>query len=230
MKIPALILGCALIFWGWQTGPWILAAVMALVYEASRLIRLRWDLAPKDFGRVSDGCTTLFIILLIYLLMSERSATFIVVVIQWLPVVFFPILIVQAYSTSEQIDIRNLFLLRGRFRNEKKRKSTAINLTYPYFAICLASAAAANVRNPLFYACVFALTTLALWVVRSRRYSVLIWIAMIVVGGCIGFVGHFGLHGLQLILEKRVWNGPVISPPAIPTLFRPIRLLVISVP
>ena len=101
MKIPALLLGCALIFWGWQTGLWILAAVMAVAYEASRLIRVRWDLAPKDFGRVSDGCTTLFIILLIYLLMSERSATFIVVVIQWLPVVFF------RFSSSRPIPPRN---------------------------------------------------------------------------------------------------------------------------
>jgi hypothetical protein len=203
MKIPALLLGSALIFWGWQTGLWVLAAVMALVFEASRLIRLRWDLAPKDFGRVSDGCTTLFIILLIYLLMSERSATFIVVVIQWLPVVLFPLLVVQAYSTSEQIDIRKFFVLRRRFRKQTDRRLTAINLTYPYFAICLVSAAAANVRDSWFYFGVFVLTAFALRTVRSRRYSVLIWISMMTIGGCAGFVGHFGLHGLQLVLEKK---------------------------
>ena len=203
MKIPALLLGCALIFWGWQTGLWMLAAVMAVVYEASRLVRARWDLAPKDFGRVSDGCTTLFIILLIYLLISERSASFIVMVIKWLPVVFYPLLVAQAYSTSEQIDIRNLFVLRGRFRKEKDHKRSAINLTYPFFAICLASAAAANVRDPLYYAAVFTLTAPALWVLRSRRYSVLIWMAMITIGGSVGFVGHLGLHGLQLVLEKK---------------------------
>ena len=87
MITPPLLLGGALLFWGWQTGLWILAAVLALVMEASRLIRMRWDLADADFRRISDGCTILFVLLLIYILMSERSATFIVVIIRWLPVV-----------------------------------------------------------------------------------------------------------------------------------------------
>ena len=39
MKITPLLLGAALMFWGWQTGLWIFAVVMALVFEASRLIR-----------------------------------------------------------------------------------------------------------------------------------------------------------------------------------------------
>jgi len=203
MKIPVLLLGTALIFWGWQTGLWVLAAVMALVLEASRLIRLRWDLSQKDFGRISDGCTTLFIILLIYLLMSERSATFIVVVMRWIPVVLFPLLVAQAYSTSDQIDIRTLFLLRRQSPKEKKRKTTLINLTYPYFAICIVSAGAANVRDPSFYFGAFLLTALALRVIRSRRFSALVWVSVLAIGGCAGYVGHIGLHGLQLVLEKK---------------------------
>ena len=203
MKIPPLILGAALMFWGWLTGLWILAAVMALVFEASRLVRLRWDLAPKDFGRISDGCTTLFIVLSIYILMSQRSATFIVAVIQWLPVVLFPLLVAQVYSSADRIDIRNLFLLRRKAPNDKKQKSTLINLTYPYFAVCIVSAGAANVRDPSFFIGAFLLTALALWAVRSKRFSALAWICVLVIGGCSGFVGHIGLHGLQLVLEKK---------------------------
>jgi hypothetical protein len=203
MKIPALLLGAALMFWGWQTGLWILAALMALIFEASRLIRMRWDLAARDFSRISDGCTILVIILLIYILMSERSATFIVVVIQWLPVVLFPLLAAQAFSTSDRIDIRTLFLLRRKKQKAKDRKPTLINLTYPYFAVCIVSAGAANVRDGWFYAGVFVLCAMALWVARSRRFSVMVWICVMAIGGCTGFVGQIGLHGLQLVLEKK---------------------------
>jgi hypothetical protein len=203
MKTPPLLLGAALMFWGWLTGLWIIAAVLALVFEASRLVRVRWDLATKDFGRISDGCTTLFIVVLIYILMSQRSATFIVVVIQWLPVVLFPLLVAQTYSTTDRVDIRNLFLLRHRAQKDKKQKPRPINLTYPYFSVCIVSAGAANVRDPSFYMGAFLLTAVALWTVRSKRFSALAWICVLVIGGCSGFVGHIGLHGLQLVLEKK---------------------------
>jgi len=203
MKIPALLFGAALMFWGWQTGFWILAAVMALVFESSRLIRMRWDLAPRDFSRISDGCTIIVIILLIYLLSSERSANFIVVVIQWLPVVLFPIMLAQAYSTSDRLDIRTLFLLRGKKQKAQVRKPTLINLTYPYFAVCIVSAGGANVRDGWFYGGVFVLSALALWAARSRRFSVLVWVCVMAIGGFTGFVGHIGLHSLQLVLEKK---------------------------
>lgn len=203
MKTPPLLLGAALLFWGWQTGLWIFAVVMALVFEASRLIRMRCNLAGTDFRRIADGCTILFIILLIYILASERSANFIVLVIEWLPVVLFPLLAAQAYSSSDRIDIRTLFLLRRRQQKTKDRKPTLINLTYPYFAVCVVSAGAANVRDGFYYLGAFVLIALTLWIVRSRRFSVLVWISMMAIGGCTGFVGQIGLHHLQLILEQK---------------------------
>jgi hypothetical protein len=203
MKTPPLLLGTALMFWGWQTGFWIWAAAMALAFEASRLIRIRWNLADTDFRRISDVCTILLILLLIYVLMSERSATFIVVVIQWLPVVLFPLVAGQSYSTSDRVDIRTLFLLRRKKQKAKAGKPTVINFTYPYFAICLVSAGAANVRDGSYAIGIFVLVSLAFWTVRSPRFSVLIWICAITLGGCVGFMGQIGLHGLQLVLEQK---------------------------
>ena len=204
MKTPPFLMGATLIFWGWQTGLWILAAVMTIVFEGSRFIRLRWDLSTADFRRISDLCSLLFVILLVYLLVSERSAYFLIVLVKWLPIVFFPLLVAQAYATSDRIDISALFLLlRKKKKKDKKQKSTAFNLTYPYFAVCILSASAANVRDVYFYMGLVGLCALAFWFVRSKRFSALLWVGLIVIAGATGVAGHIGLHGLQLTLEQK---------------------------
>jgi transglutaminase-like putative cysteine protease len=203
MNMPILLIGAALMFWGWQTGMWILALVMALIFEGSRLIRLRWDLSARDFKRISNGCTILFILLLIYISLSQRTANFIVVVIQWFSVVFFPFLSAQAYSTSEHLDIRTLFLFWYRKKKDNNQKHTRLNLTYPYFVVCIVSAGAANVRDSSFYIGVLVLSALALWVVRSKRFSAVLWIGIMSIAAGAGLIGQFGLHGLQLVLEQK---------------------------
>jgi hypothetical protein len=204
MKTPSLLLGAALIFWGWQTGLWILAVVMAIVFEGARLIRLRWDLSTSDFRRISDLCSLLFVILLVYLLVSERSDYFLIVLVKWLPIIFFPLLVAQAYATRARVDLSTLFLLlRKKKKEDKKQKSTAVNLTYPYFAICILSASAANVRDVYFYLGLFGLSALAFWFVRSKRFSVLLWLGLIAIAGGTGVAGHIGLHGLQLTIEQK---------------------------
>jgi transglutaminase-like putative cysteine protease len=204
MKPPALLLGAALIFWGWQTGLWLLAALMALIFEGSRFLRFRWDLSRDDFKRISDLCTILFVILLIYILVSDRSSYFILVLFKWLPIVLFPLLAAQAYSTSDRIDISTLFLfLRKKKQKEEKQNRTTFNPTYPYFAICILSASAANARDIYFYIGMFGLLSLTFWFVRSKRFSPLHWICLIAIAGGAGAVGHIGLHGLQLTLEQK---------------------------
>jgi hypothetical protein len=203
MKTPALLLGTALVFWGWQTGLWLLAIPMALIFEASRQIRLRWDLSAKDFRRITDGCTLLFIFLVVYLLLSHRSAFFIVALIQYLPVVFFPLLAAQAYSTSDRVDIRALFLLLRRKQKNEKTGRTLLNLSFPYFAVCIVSASAANIRDSSFYVGLLLLVALALWRVRARRFSSLLWIGILALAGAGGVLGHIGLHHLQLFLEAK---------------------------
>jgi hypothetical protein len=94
-------------------------------------------------------------------------------------------------------------LLRKKKKKDKKQKSAAVNRTYPYFAICILSASAANVRDVYFYMGLFGLSALAFWFVRSKRYSVLLWLGLIAIAGGTGVAGHIGLHGLQLTLEQK---------------------------
>jgi transglutaminase-like putative cysteine protease len=204
MKPPPLLLGAALMFWGWQTELWIIALLMALILEGSRLIRLRWDLSAADFRRISDLCSILLVILLVYLYMSDTSAYFIYVLIKWLPIVSFPLLAAQTYATSGRINLQSLFLLRRKKKKKDKEKPrTKLSLTYPYFALCILSAGAANNRDIYFYIGLLVLSALAFWFMRSRRFSAWLWICLISIAAGAGAVGHVGLHGLHLTLEEK---------------------------
>ena len=162
MKIPPFLLGITLMFWGWQTKLFIFAAIMAVVIEGSRLVKSRLDLSPSDFHRVSDVCTLILLGMFAYVYASNRSAHAIIVIFQWLPLAVIPLVAAQVYSTSDRITFSALFVIFRRKKEKKKEnnQSTAINLTYPYFALSILSASAANVRTPWFYVGLFCLSAL----------------------------------------------------------------------
>ncbi len=52
-------MGATLLFWGYQTGFLPEAAVMALILESSRIIKVRWEFSDDEFGRVWTFCSVL---------------------------------------------------------------------------------------------------------------------------------------------------------------------------
>ncbi len=204
MKPPSFIIGATLIFWGWQTGLLIPAVIMALVFEGSRFVALRWDFSTTDFNRISDLCTVIFLGMLIYTLASKSSAPAILVLLQWLPMSLFPLVVSLAYSTSEDIDVSALFLMmRRKGSGEQKKNPITINPTYPYFTLCILSASAANMRTIWFYLGLVSLSAWALLSIRPKRYSVIIWACLLLVAGSAGYIGHVWLHRLQAIVENK---------------------------
>ena len=204
MRTSPLLLGASLLFWGWQTGLWYAAVAMALILEGSGLVKSRFDFSPSDFNRISDLCTLLFVGVFIYLYASYGSAKALLVLLRWLPVILVPLIIAQVYSTSGGIEIAALFLVfRRKKRQQGDRQSAAVNLTYPYFALCLLCASVANTKTLWFYGGVVLLSAWALWSVRSRRYSPILWMTLLAWIGCAGYLGHKGLHNLQAIVEQK---------------------------
>ena len=204
MKTPPLLLGASLLFWGWQTGQLVLAVIMASVLEGARWVNFRWELSAPDFNRISDLCTVILVGMVVYLLATQRSFALILVFLKWLPVAFLPLMIAQMYSTSDSIDISALFLMvRKKRAAEDERSGTRINLTYPYAVHCVLAASAANVRNISFYAGLLVLSAWALWTIRSKRNSPIVWIFVFSLVAVAGYAGHIGLHGLQKILDEK---------------------------
>lgn len=206
MKTPVFLLGLAVLFWGWQTGLWILAIPIALIVEFSNFTDSRWDLGDEEFQRVSNFSLLILIVLAIYFLISLRDIYFIYKLIQLLPVILFPLVAAQVYSVGETFNLRTLFLLLNNLTFAQDLPPLNVNLTYPYFALCLFSASAAYSENMSFYLGVVILGGLAFWFWRSPRFSPLIWLVILVLASSVGFVGHLALHNLHLSLEKMVYE------------------------
>src|SRR5262249_50702432 len=71
---PPLLLGAGLIFWGWQTGFFLVALPLAVLIEAARALTWRLDLSSTDFHRVTDLCTLLIVVAGVYLFSTTGTA------------------------------------------------------------------------------------------------------------------------------------------------------------
>ncbi|SKB11087.1 Transglutaminase domain-containing protein [Planktothrix sp. PCC 11201] len=204
MKTPALLLGTTLIFWGWQTGLLIFALPMALILEGYRWIQWRWDVSSEDIKNIENFCLIVVVLVTLVLILSNRSIQFIYTLLQWLPVLFFPLVMTQTYSVSDRINIHKLFLFLNIFSSLKNTEGFYLNLTYPYFVLCLISTSAANLQNLSFYGGMFILVAIPLFLGRSKRFSPLIWTGLMIGVGTLGLVGFVGLHRLHLTFEQAV--------------------------
>jgi len=204
MKTSPLLMAAGLIFWGWQTGHLMAAGLLAAVVEGAGITSYRWEFSFSDCSRAADLCTVLLLSFSVYFFFTIPIIDIILAVIRWLPVILLPLIAVQQYGIAEGIDLRAFFILgRKNFGEERAPAGSGINLTYPYLGVCLLSAAAANNRDPRFYAGLAALAAWALFPYRSKRYPVAVWLLFLLLGTGAGYVGHIGLHGLQLLIEEK---------------------------
>lgn len=205
MKTPPFLLGATLIFWGWQTGLLAFALPMALILESSRFIQWRWNFSSQDIRNIANFCLILVILIGIILIINTHSIQFIYTLLQWLPIILFPLVLAQIYSVNETIDILTLFLLLNFFSSpHQKPEEFYLNLTYFYFILCILSTSAVNIQDISFYIGMFLLVAIALFSSRSKRFSPLIWIGLILCAGSLGLVGQMGLHRLHLSFEQAI--------------------------
>src|SRR5215831_3191846 len=61
MKPPPLLVGAGLLFWGWQSGFLLPSALMAVLLEGARWLKVRWDFSDQDFSRIWTFCAVLFL-------------------------------------------------------------------------------------------------------------------------------------------------------------------------
>lgn len=204
MTIPKFLLGVTILFWGNQTGLWLIALPLAVILEAPHWLDYRWHLSETDFKRIANFSEISLIILLIYFIIIDRSNfIFIYKFLQWLPLTLVPLVIAQIYSVQEKTNLVNLFFW-AKPSKENLTNQKLIDIKYPYFFLCLIATAAANTRNISFYLGLLILVAIFLWQVRGKRFSWIVWLSLLLLAGSIGFIGHLALHQLHLALENQV--------------------------
>src|SRR5262249_42444599 len=160
--VPPLLLGAALLFWGWQTG-WIwLGIAAALVLESPRVIGRRWRFAQIDLDRIWNLCVLLFfgsfvvafttsdgVGVLTGLLedrsMAARSETLVkgarslMLVFEWLPLTLLPMALAQQFADQTRMEWSTFshWLRRQRRLARPRPAESGLNFGWPYFAACL---------------------------------------------------------------------------------------------
>ena len=226
LKPPPLLMGAALLFWGWQTDFLVAGAMMAAVLEAARLVKARWEFSDEDFTRIWTFCTLLFLAVAVYAFTSNEgpaefrgflqnpnfftqrtagasSARTAASLVRWVPMVFFLFVAAQAYSSREAIPLRTLSLiLSARWKKARKLgqfipAERGVNISYPYFVACLLAASFHSDENRSYFWGLCALLAWGLWAQRSRRFGVAAWGISLAMAIGLGYLGERGLGNLQ---------------------------------
>ena len=209
MRMPPLLLGAALAFWGWRSGNYAAAAALALAAEAPHALPWRIELRRTDFSRIADSCTVFFAGLLVWLfatLEEPRTARAVLTTLLWLPAVLLPILLAQRFSSAGRMPLSALFhYLRKLKQREPSTPDPEIDLSGVYFAVCVVAAGIPNRRDGLFYVGVVLLVAWALAAARPKHAMRGAWAASVVAAAGIGYAAHSGLAQLQASIES--WVG-----------------------
>ncbi|MCC7017854.1 MAG: hypothetical protein IT564_11695, partial [Rhodospirillales bacterium] len=193
---PRFLPAVAALFWGWQTGLFAIAVPAAVALEARHWTRVRWEVAPIGFQRVADLCTWTFLIVAGYYLLGRGLPVQILPIVQWLPLVLLPLVLVQSFSTAGRIDLAALFVTLRRDRGAEAARRQ-VDLVLPFVIVCVLAAGAANVRSRAFFAGTAVLALWTLWVLRPRRREVAGWVLAAVLALGMGYAGHLALSRLQ---------------------------------
>ena len=198
---PPLLLGAAVLLWGWHTGALLYAVPMALVLEGARWFPWTLALSDRDFERLSDMTTLLMLILVVYQF-DQHGVRGVFPVLRWMPTVVLVLVLGQVFTTRQNIKLSALFLsVRRAERRGQLERVPVLDIRHPFFVLCLVSASAGELRSPAFFPVLCLLLAWAFWPIRPRRYPVILWLlAMLAVAGG-GYVASKGLIELRRAVE-----------------------------
>ncbi len=207
MKPPLFCLAAALLFWGWLTGFLIQALLMVLVLVLARPSGLRLRIRHKDLNRIADLCVLCVTGAIVYLFFTplDNDTRLPLLVMQWSPMLLFPLAAVQAGAETDQFALFALVPVLGTRRCEQYdagiTKAARANLLFPYLGLVLLAAGCANQRYDWYYPVLFGLVAWALSAGRPKRGSVLRWLGVLLLCGLAGYFGQDYLDQLQARLR-----------------------------
>jgi len=215
----------ALLFWGWQSGFLLVGAVLGVLLESPRYIRWRWELDDTDFNRIWTLCTVLNVLLVGYVFTNndegggpaaffhgdatrnlvnsgaQTASRF----VRWLPMTTFVFIAAQIFNVRDSVPLTAVSMML-RWRRRKGDWTLAgkyLNISYPYFIVCLLAAGIhSNSGTHAYFWGQAVLITWALWGLRSPRFRSWIWLCALVVAIGLGFLGQFGIGLAQAYIQN----------------------------
>ena len=202
-KIHPLMLAAAIAFWGWQTTQWLVAVPVAALLCASFYGSLRWPLTTAQLTRVADFCMVLGLLIGVLFYFSYGNPIAVILFFKWLPLMFLPLALAYAYSDTGHTRM-NLSVLFWSLRRRPADTPATFDPWWPYFALWIIAASAANERGEWFYVGLAALVSWPLVRNRPWSYRVGSWGVAFSIAIGLGYALHSGLHYTQAWLEAAV--------------------------
>lgn len=217
LNMPPILLGFAMIFWGWHNNQLPFALPMAIAYEIHPLIRTRWNFSDVDIRRAASVMTVAFIGIYTFIAVTSQWLQALSIFFQWIPLTVFPILFLQTYSVSEKINFRSLIIF-GKFDAAIAKTKRNFDVTYPFFVICVLCASGRIEHGLSFYLALVFISLFPLCQLRSSRFKLVPWLCAIVLTANLGFVGQIGFRATHKAIEQQAiaWLSKYYQGPADP--------------
>jgi len=200
MKAPPFLVGCSLAFWGWRADFFVLSLCLAFFLEIGHWTRSKWQFTDLDYNRIWDLCAVGFVIGVIYQYSSDEI-TKAYAFTQWLPFFFYPIALAQVHGNAESLKL-STFSWWFRKKSNSAMSGKLINVSFFYFGICLVAASVNTDSSSFFYLFAFLLIAWALFQVRPQRFSLKLWVPVLILTGFAGYWGQVKIHEWQGVVES----------------------------
>ncbi|THB71450.1 MAG: transglutaminase domain-containing protein [Desulfovibrio sp.] len=234
MSAPPLLLAATLAFWGYMTGLWFQAVLMALLLEAPRVFDRRIRLDRTNVVRAADTSLVLFLMAATYLFLTPQPRQlyfmfqprdlFFLVLGEWMPMCLFPLALVQRWGDKDSVLLADLFyflkpmrffsklrLFRARQKTQPQAPLQAgarVNLDLPYLGVVVLAAGCADNRAQWYYFALALITGWALWSARPKRSAPWAFFTALAVAVAIGWPTQAALHQMQEMVRERSRDWP----------------------
>ena len=212
MNTPILLMGAALLFWGFQVGLLFPAIIMAIALEGSRWIKIRWEFSDRDYTRIMDLCVYLSVAVMAYAVLTDMKSTEVMGLFAWMPMLVLPIMLAQVYGDKDTISFGALSLV-ARKKHKKKQeelpedsKKNRLNISFIYLSVCLLSSGIGNNRELWLYGILFFLVAWALWSGRNPAYPSWFTVILLLIIGYGGFLAQIGMQELHTLVEEKMMD------------------------
>jgi transglutaminase-like putative cysteine protease len=196
---PQYVGGIATLFWGIQGDLIWFAIPMAIILEARYFLNRRWALTKTDFYRVADLTGIALICTVVFLFMNRGEYHFITTLLLWLPIAFFPLVVVFGYSTTPRMDLDVLFYS---LRRQREPVQQSWDMDYVFLGMCLLGAGL--VKEGSYYFPVMSVIVMAtLYRLRSHRFRPGIWFLSMSLVLLTATGVHYGIRSAHLDVKAK---------------------------
>lgn len=189
-----------LLLWGWQSDLLLFAIPMALVWEGRFFLNRRWTLTKQDFYLMADLTAVSLVLMVGFLFLNRADYHFISTLIQWLPILFFPLTVTTGYSTEKRLNFDVLFYS---LRRQKQPVNQSMDMDYFLFGFLIVASGTSKELGTLYFPIASLLVFLSLMPLRSSRYKSNIWMLVCALVFLGAFVTQAGIRESHLELRKR---------------------------